>query len=478
MSIQERLKRDYFGPNRYAQYREVLQKALQNGYRFVTLKEFDVTKTKQVILRHDIDSDIGIAKKMFAIEKSLGIRSTYYFRKNTANKRLMRTLTEYGCEVSYHFEEIAQFAYRHNLSDREEIFSHIGPIRENFKKNLEKFRKKGGCESKTVASHGDFVNRKTGIVNNELLNDALRKECGILREAYDAELMDNTKYCSDCRDDFLSRCDFEEADNYYLLLHPRNWAPNLFTRSCLDLQRAFRGVKYKFGSKLHNIWKIVRQIRTLPKAKLSFYGADQRETYRYFTKPHPKYKIFKNKAVGACLLKKPQSFEEYLAGKEKQNLRTARNKSIKNGYTFREISVKDHVDGILEINLSKNERQGHEMTRDYFDKEKIVSQAEGKQCFGVFDKEGQILAYCYLIEAGDFIIISRLLGHADYLKEGVMFFMIGECVKLWLETDRWKDVEYFFYDTWFGALKGLKKFKQDLGFVPCKVKYTFSKEKR
>ena len=71
MSIQERLKRDYFGPSRYAQYKAVLQKALKNGFHFVTLKEFDVTKTKQVILRHDIDSDIGIAKKMFAIEKSL-----------------------------------------------------------------------------------------------------------------------------------------------------------------------------------------------------------------------------------------------------------------------------------------------------------------------------------------------------------------------------------------------------------------------
>lgn len=476
MSFKERLKQDYFGGKRYRQYENVLKKGIENGYTFVTLKDFDVDGKKQIILRHDIDSDIAIAKKMFAIEKKYNIRSTYYFRRKTFNKKFIKKLTQFGCEVSYHFEEIATYAYKHNLNNGEEIYAAFDKVQTLFENNLKKFREKSGCECRTVAAHGDFVNRVTGIINNELLAPKIRAKCSILREAYDSELMDNAKYCSDGNRDFVSLCDFEEAVNYYLLVHPRTWGARFFVRLGMDTKRLFAGMKYKSGCKIHNVSRILKEIGKLPKTKLIFEGDKYRDTYKYFTKPHPKYKVFKNKTLGACLLEKPESFEKYLSGKERQNLRTSRNRSIKNGYTFSEINVKDYAEGILEINKSKAVRQGHEMNEVYFDKNAVIENSLDKQCFGVFDSAGKIISYCYLIDAGNFLIISRLLGHADYLKEGVMYYMISACVEKWLNAGWWKDVKYFYYDTYFGASVGLKKFKYDLGFVPYKVKYKLKKE--
>lgn len=475
MGFKERLKKDYFGGKLYKQYEAVLQKGVLCGYSFVTLKDFDPSGTKQIILRHDIDSDIAIAKKMFAIEQSLNIRSTYYFRLRTYNKRFIDRLKKYGCEVSYHFEEIATYAYKHNLNDNEEIYSAFDNIGAIFEKNLEVFRKKIGCDCDTVASHGDFVNRTTGIINNELLTKKIREACGIYREAYDDDLMANAKYCSDGTDKFNLLCDFSEAENYYLLVHPRNWGSRFIVRLGMDTRRLFAGIKYKLGCKFHNVFRLLREIKKLPKTELVFDGEQYKDIYKYFTKPHLKYKVFKNKTIGVCLLEKPQSFEAYLSGKSRQNLRTCRNRSIKNGYRFSEIDVRDYADGILEINKSKTVRQGREMDESYFDKDAVIDGSLDKQCFGVFDNNGKIIAYCYLIEAGNFVIVSRLLGHADYLKEGVMYYMIGTCVEQWVNGERWRDVKYFFYDTFFGATAGLKKFKVDLGFVPYKVKYKLKK---
>ena len=471
MNLKERLKADYFGGNRYAVYRNILKKAIENGYNFVSVKDYCKQNTMQVILRHDIDSDISIAKRMFKIEKELNIKSTYYFRKSTAHKKFIQDLKIYGNEVSYHFEEIAEYAYKHRINHNSEILAKMSEIQENFKKNIDDFRDKYDCECVTVASHGDFVNRKTGLINNILLTPSARKETGILKEAYDKDLIETSKYCSDCKPDFSESCDFNGMLNYYLLVHPRNWASNFFSRLFLDLQRIVKGVNYKFGCKINNLSKTIKSIFALPKEQLTFIGEENYQTYRYFVKPHPKYLIFQNKGIGACLLIRPESMKKYLAGKERQNLRTSRNKCIKNGYIFKEINVKDHVDGIWEINTSKQERQGSEMNKDYFDKDLIIKHSEGKICFGVFNNEGKILSYCYLINAGDFIIISRLLGHADDLKEGVMFFMISECVRQWLENSEWERINYFFYDTYYGAKDGMKKFKTDLGFKPYRVRY-------
>ena len=97
----------------------------------------------------------------------------------------------------------------------------------------------------------------------------------------------------------------------------------------------------------------------------------------------------------------------------------------------------------------------------------------------VFSKNNELKAYLYLIEAGNFVVISRILGDTDANNDGIMYFMILSLIKEWINNENFFkfNPNYLFYDTWFGAKEGLKEFKKRLGFVPYKVKYKVKKEK-
>ena len=66
---------------------------------------------------------------------------------------------------------------------------------------------------------------------------------------------------------------------------------------------------------MFNKLKIVKQIVSLPKVKIDIIDTDKtgeiNELYKYFTKPHPKYKIFKNKTLGVMLFEIPKNLDDY-----------------------------------------------------------------------------------------------------------------------------------------------------------------------
>lgn len=81
-----------------------------------------------------------------------------------------------------------------------------------------------------MASHGDFVNRKLKLINNEITKDMeLRKELGIKVEAYDDIVMKNIDvYISDAPyPKFyqpISPFDaIKEKNIICMLTHPRHW---------------------------------------------------------------------------------------------------------------------------------------------------------------------------------------------------------------------------------------------------------------
>lgn len=127
---------------------------------------------------------------MLALEKEYGARATYYFRWNTIDIPLMHDINEAGGEASYHYEEIATYCYKHKIHAKETMLSHIEDIRDMFIHQIEQFRKKTKQSCITIASHGDFVNAKLHTPNTLIVNDRVRKTCGILREAYDKQHID------------------------------------------------------------------------------------------------------------------------------------------------------------------------------------------------------------------------------------------------------------------------------------------------
>lgn len=189
------LYNDFFMPSRLDEYAELLRTAVHHGYTFWSLREYachlksaDWLPERVFLLRHDIDSDVATAKQIFAIEQEINVKSSYYFRLSTIDVPFMLAIEKNGSEASYHFEEIATVAKRHGIKAPAEIDAHLEGIRALFRANLIDLRRRTGLPMATVAAHGDFLNRRLGLLNQYLLNEELRSDLGILAEAYDRAL--------------------------------------------------------------------------------------------------------------------------------------------------------------------------------------------------------------------------------------------------------------------------------------------------
>jgi hypothetical protein len=172
--------------------------AHEAGYTQTSVREyFDLVREgrdlpeKVLVHRHDIDTDLRTTRKLFEIEKKHGIKSSFYFRLSTLDFSLMREIEEYGSEASYHYEELATYAKKNKIKDPAALRSRLPAIRSNFIANFKRVEQRLGKKMRTVASHGDFANRRLKVNNTEILADQqLRDDCGIQCEAYDRALLD------------------------------------------------------------------------------------------------------------------------------------------------------------------------------------------------------------------------------------------------------------------------------------------------
>lgn len=237
MKIKQRLYNDFLRPSKENEYERILKVANDDGYEFHTVLSFeDIVKQgveedkKYLILRRDIDTaDLKILRKMLELEKKYDARATYYFRWNTIDVPLMNDIAEAGGEASYHYEEVATYCYKHRIRTKEEMLKHIEEIKDLFIAQFVKFKKKTGQPCLTIAAHGDYVNGKFKYPNKEIIDDRVRKACGILREAYDLEHLKPIT----CRiadqvegEDFTPKAiaAIERGEPVIeLLTHPRQW---------------------------------------------------------------------------------------------------------------------------------------------------------------------------------------------------------------------------------------------------------------
>lgn len=196
-TLLNRIYSDYLMPSRLREYETLLLRAGQAGYQQLSVRSFfrcaqlsNGATSKALVHRHDIDSDLRTARKMFALEVKHGVSASYYFRLSTLDFGFMRDIEAAGGEASYHYEEVASFAKRHHLRSAEQVRQHFPQIREEFVRNFMRISEGLGLRMSTVASHGDFANRRLKVINHELLHDeALRLRCGIECESYDNELL-------------------------------------------------------------------------------------------------------------------------------------------------------------------------------------------------------------------------------------------------------------------------------------------------
>lgn len=215
------------------------------------------------------------------------------------------------------------------------------------------------------------------------------------------------------------------------------------------------------------------QLLQMPVARLDFERRIAPDhvaaTYRLYTQAHPRYRVIQHKSWGAALidLRACGSREGYFERIKAKNCgawhaRRARAR----GYVVAEIDRNDHVDAIHAINTSVDQRQGRPMDEKYLERQSAYERLPHFSYFGVFNAERKLVAYANIGEYGNFSAFSQLMGYRN--NDGVMHLMVADIVAGLLDQAR---VHYVMYDTFFGALPGLRQFKTVLGFQPYRAKY-------
>lgn len=261
MSIRHRIYGDYLMASRMDAYAELLQAACDAGYEHLTLSAYyallnagtvDASK-KYFLHRHDIDSDIRTARRFFEAEKKLGIKTSYYFRLCTWAPELMEEIEAYGSEATYHYEELAQYCKDRNIREAEKAKAHFPQVREVFRQNFRRLSATLSYPMKSIASHGDFVNRKLGLPNYTFVTRELLDELGIVFECYEDRLL---KSFTSIHSDTMPPAFYRPANPHeaikrgdavvYLLTHPRHWHTAAWENTKDNVFRFYEGLKYRF----------------------------------------------------------------------------------------------------------------------------------------------------------------------------------------------------------------------------------------
>ncbi len=233
------------------------------------------------------------------------------------------------------------------------------------------------------------------------------------------------------------------------------------------------------ASRVARLATVVRQVLSLPEVEIRLWGDDRcQRAYRYYTRRHPRYWIIRNKVWGVALMPLPDSFEEYLRGRDRQALRTNRNRSLSAGYSFRDFSPVERLDEMVEVNRSLPVRQGRPIAASYIERQQLASYFEGiPSVFGVFNAEGRLRAYAHVPVCGEVGDVVRLLGHGEDLDHGVMYLLLSEVIRHLIDRkNRLGFPRWVMYDTFLGASPGLRYFKERMGFRPCRVRWTWTPE--
>jgi len=177
----------------FSYYKQIFQKALENNYKIITLKEFFLDEyhenDKILVNRIDVDVKIERLREIFKIFKELDIKASIYLRLHAPNYNLLsignikiiKDLVSIGCEVGLHteLEDVGEYC---NLNKRKLL-----------RQEVELFETVFGVKLYGTASHGDM----TYYNNLDFWKTNAPSDFGLIYEAYDKKLWDNCRYISD-----------------------------------------------------------------------------------------------------------------------------------------------------------------------------------------------------------------------------------------------------------------------------------------
>lgn len=261
-AIGRRVRADYGSKDRAAEYRTMLEAARDAGYALVSVGAFraavaadaDAPAGPILALRHDIDVvDVAGNEAFLAAEATVGATATYYLRLATApaHAGFVGRLRDAGFEVGYHYEEAATLAKRIRARDRAAVDAQRPAVEAAFRGNVDRFRARYAPDLRSVASHGDWMNRALGFRNNEFVTPELLTACGLDFEAYDASVLGRADaYVSDVATPPAVWADGQGlveaiaagSTRIVMLTHERQWHTNRLASLRSDATRLFEGL--------------------------------------------------------------------------------------------------------------------------------------------------------------------------------------------------------------------------------------------
>jgi hypothetical protein len=226
--------------------------------------------------------------------------------------------------------------------------------------------------------------------------------------------------------------------------------------------------------KLMDHARVAAQLARLPVARLRFeqrlHPEDIARAHANFTRRHPRLKIFRNKTMGIALIDLTAftgAAANYLQTVSRKDFAGPKSrKATARGYQLRPIDRNDHIDEIHAIHTSCDERQGRPMDGAYLVKKTRYDNLPHGACFGVFDTQGRLAAYCNTLRYGNFVSTDQLMGYKN--NDGIMHLLLSTIICRLIEE---REVDYFMYDTFLGAQPGLREFKRRIGFRPYRARY-------
>ncbi len=240
-------------------YRKLLEAFLEADFVIMPYRTYPMNEEalpeRVLILRHDIDRDAPGALEMARLEKSLGVRSSFYSRivPQVYRPDILHEIVHLGHELGYHYED-----YAICNGDKKRAIQAFG-------QNLERLR--GIDQITTACMHGipysKWDNRK--LWNREKPEF---KHYGIIAEPYFDERLEKFFYLTDAgrswnnpktnRRDWIGEMfDLDvrsipkimsliktgKMPNRIMLnIHPHNWTDNLLKWHKLSLWQSFKNL--------------------------------------------------------------------------------------------------------------------------------------------------------------------------------------------------------------------------------------------
>ena len=251
MRVLQRIYKKLAQKSRLDIYKGILQLALDKGYRVCSIYDWyrSDKHEKVLVLRHDVDIDVEGARKMFEVERHLGVSSTYYFRNTTKNHSLIKKMQSNGFEVGLHYETIADYCKIKGIKSVDDAgninYRRCALILEE---EIENWKNEYG-DLKSICAHGDKRNRILHIPNRILFDDVIRSKTSVFVDACDKDLMEQVDvYISDTSVVNNHRWKYGvspiEAINrddktIMLLTHPTHWNYN-FLKGIKALYKGFK----------------------------------------------------------------------------------------------------------------------------------------------------------------------------------------------------------------------------------------------